>query len=658
MNLIKTLWKNPIYRCYTMLINCGYATKNGMCIITGKELLQDPLCGEKHKKEMIEKEKQNNYKQGGLYMKPGKTAMEELNIIYSGTRISWTAQNRILDRYGSAQKALITIQTNPYGLIEEITGVGFTIADNIAGNLGIEGNHPDRIQAGILHTMNEKINSFGHTCIDEEYLIYEAGKTLEVDEQLIQKEIQALITKEKLVEVGGRLATKFYYMAEEQIAGKISAMLAHNTSMPPTDFHMTSLFKDQINAINKSFQSNIFILTGPPGTGKTFTIKTILEMYEGKYIAMCAPTGKAAKRMIEQTGKPAYTIHKLLEPFYSKQTGKFEFGRNSYNSLEQDIIIVDESSMLSTWLMYKLMSAIQPHTKLILVGDTYQLPPVGAGYILGDMLASGVVPSVELNIIKRQNPGLIITNCHNIKDGKDIVTDLPDGLPERDFFFFKRNSLFDIKEEILDLLDGKLKKKFPEIDIAKDVQVISPLNEKTLCSCKQLNEEIQKELNPSPEVEKCNFKIGDKVIQTKNDYRNGIINGDIGYVRDIDMSVKTVTVEFDPIEQEEFDMQTMQRKVMVKPRMIQLDVWKNELKLAYVITVHKSQGSEWPIVILPVHKSFGTLIMQRNLLYTAISRAKQICILIGQREEVPMIIKRNHSEARNTNLKEFLKGEI
>ncbi|KKN77510.1 hypothetical protein LCGC14_0359250 [marine sediment metagenome] len=563
------------------------------------------------------------------------SAYKELDKLYLNTRISWTAKNRILDRWESPEKAVQTIKNDPYSLIEEIYGIGFTIADAIAKNLNIAHTSEKRIQAGIQHVLRDRIQMFGHTCVPVDYLVKDAAFILDLKLDLVEPEIDKLIEGLKIIKDNNMISNHFYHKAEKEIADKLLGILKHTNTLEYQSPDARTLMRDQMEAIYRVIDNNVFILTGAPGTGKTYTIKAIIDMYKGASIAMAAPTGKAAKRMIEQTGQHASTIHRLLGPYFNKMTGGFEFKHNSFNPMEYQIIIIDESSMLSTWLMYKLLDAVEENTKLIFVGDTYQLPPVGAGYILGDMLNSGIIPSVELNIIKRQDPGLIITNCHRIKDGKDIISAKG---KDKDFFFIESNSTYDMKEKILEFMDHKIKEKFPEVDILKDVQIVAPLREKTLCSCKSLNEEIQKTLNPNPYITKCRFKVGDKVIQTKNNYEMGIINGDIGYIQSIDMSNKAMVIQFEAPD-----------------RMITIDAWKNELQLAYAITCHKFQGSENKIILIPIHKSFGSLIMQRNWIYTAISRAQDVCVLIGQRAEIPKIIDRDYQIQRNTHLERFLR---
>lgn len=396
---------------------------------------------------------------------------------------------------------------------------------------------------------------------------------------------------------------------------------------------MLRLFKDQEQAVELAFKNPVCVLTGAPGTGKTTVVKTIIDQHRQKGLkaALAAPTGKAAKRLSEATGYSATTIHRLLVPV-PVPGGGFAFSHNSDNPVDTDFIAIDESSMVDIPLMSALLEAIKQGTKLLIVGDHYQLPAVGAGNVLKDIIGSKKIPSFELEKIKRQDPGFIITNCHHIKNGENIEIN---NAQSKDFFFIEENSESGIKNTILELISKRLPGAY-NIDPLKDIQTLSPLNEKTELSCKSLNMAIEERLNKNPVIEKCRFRVGTKVIQCKNDYKNEIVNGDMGVVKDINTKEQAITVEIEG------------------RREVTLPLYENDLAPAYAITIHKSQGSEWPIVIIPIHKCFGTMIMQRNLLYTAISRGKKIVILVGQRTELPKIIARNQQARRFTNLERFL----
>lgn len=551
-----------------------------------------------------------------------------LKDLLGGTKVNRGAVNQILEKWG--QDAPARIRENPYALIEAIDGIGFLTADEVARKIGYDFAGAPRVRAGIVHTLKEQAFGQGHTCLPRPKLLAEAEKILALPPERIGAELEPLAKDGLIVSVNGFVYLKSYHDDEQLIAEKLK-VLARQT-LPPGQPDYEGLAEDQKEALTKALSSGVFILTGAPGTGKTYTIKRIISSFPEGRVALAAPTGKAAKRVYEQSGRLALTIHKLLEP--QKVGGSFVFTRDAENPIAADLIVLDEVSMVDTPLMARFLEAVAPGTRLILVGDTYQLPSVGPGNILKDLIASGTIPSTELTIIKRQDEGLIIRNCHRIKNGDDIELG---NSTARDFFFLKREDEEAMQETILELVSHR----FPEsygADPLKEVQVITPLREKTALSCKALNEVFQRRLNPKPKLDGVRFKVGDKVIQTKNQYDLDIINGDIGYVRDIDARGRTITVAFENPE-----------------RVVELPLHQNDLELAYAITCHKFQGSEARIIVVPLHKSFGPLILQRNWLYTAVSRAREVCVLVGQREEVPQIIRRNHQQRRFTRLQELLR---
>jgi len=397
-----------------------------------------------------------------------------------------------------------------------------------------------------------------------------------------------------------------------------------------------NLYQDQEAALEIAKRERFCIVTGGAGTGKSTVIDAIIREHAkpGFRISLAAPSGKAAKRLSEVTGREASTIHRLLEP--SKVQGGFEFARNDRRMLDADLIVVDETSMVDISLMARFMDAVSPGTKVVLVGDHYQLPPVGPGCPFKDMLESKAVPAAELTIIKRQKDGLIVQNAHRIKSGQDILVDNGQA---RDFFFVQRDAEEAILMKIGEFFGSTLLAD-RKVDPLRDVQVISPLREKTALSCRSINAELQKRLNPSEPVSGCPFKPGDKVIQGRNDYDRNIVNGDMGFVAGINREDKVIVVNFENPD-----------------RRVKLPLHKNDLDLAYAITVHKSQGSEWPIVVMPIHRNISGRLMQRNLLYTAVTRAKNLLILIGMRDEIPRIVQRNEQGRRFSNLAEILNGK-
>lgn len=392
-----------------------------------------------------------------------------------------------------------------------------------------------------------------------------------------------------------------------------------------------NLFQDQEQAIEMIKNNRVSILTGCPGTGKTTTIKMVIDYFkqQGLRISLAAPTGKAAQRMTEATGERASTIHRLLGVEHLGNSLVFSY--HADNPLETDMVIIDETSMVNVPLMASLLDAIEDSTRLLLVGDIYQLAAIGAGNVLKDLINSKVIKYFELNQIKRQDPGLIITNCHRIKNGEMIEIDNKNS---KDFYFIEENDEQNIQSIIIDLVSKRLPEKYL-VDPVKDIQVLSPLNEKTELSCKSLNTLLENTLNKEEPIENYKFRINSKVIQTKNDYGHDIVNGDVGFVKDI--SDGTITVEFEN-----------------PSRIVDLPMYENYLQLAYALTVHKFQGSEMNVVVMPVHRGFGPMIMQRNLLYTGISRGRKIVVLVGQKDEVWKVIQRNQCQRRFTNLSTFL----
>ncbi|KJU86014.1 recombinase D [Candidatus Magnetobacterium bavaricum] len=543
-------------------------------------------------------------------------------------KLSDNVLSRIVKKYGKdAEK---TVRDNPYQLIKDIAGIGFITADSIALALGYEKEGAYRIEAAILHTLKEGAQSSGHTCMPYSYLVKNVVKVLKVNEDKIRSTLDVMIIKGSLIGENHLIALKHYYNAEVSIANNLNRLMTSDVDTVQGESNPDGLEEDQREALNKAITSKVFILTGAPGTGKTFTIKKIIEAFSGQAIVLAAPTGKAAKRIFEQTGIEAYTIHRLLGA--QMKDGRFVFAHNQDCPLHEKVVIIDEVSMVDVNLMVSLLEAIPSGAWLILVGDSYQLPSVGPGHVLKDIIQSGQIITMELTQIKRQAAGLIIRNCHRIKNGQDIIVE---NSTSEDFFILKRDLEWKIRDTVIELHHRLRVKGYDPI---RDIQILTPFRKRTELSCERFNDICQSKLNPNPATHGLLFAIGDKVIQTRNNYNLEIFNGDIGYVMGITSSRK-VKVFFDNPE----------RLIEVPP---------GELQLAYAITIHKSQGSEWPIVILPIHKSFGGFIVNRNLLYTAISRAKKKCIIVGHRDELKSIIKRNQVQRRFTHLERLLRQAI
>lgn len=551
-----------------------------------------------------------------------------LKELLDGTGVGSRARNRILEKWGKDAPA--RIRENPYALIDTFEGIGFFTADEIARKLGCEFSDASRLRAGILHTLKKQAHSHGHICLPRMYLLSEAEKILKIPPDRIDEELGPLEQDGFVIIADGFIYLECYFCDEKLIAERLKNLIDQAPAPGQPDFE--GLAEDQAKALTEAMVSGVFILTGAPGTGKTYTIKRIISSFPKARIALAAPTGKAARRVYEQSGRPCLTIHRLLEP--QRIDDDFVFTRNADNPIEADIIVLDEVSMVDTPLMARLLEAVAPGIRLILVGDRYQLPSVGPGNILKDLITSGAIPSTELTIIKRQDEGLIIRNCHRIKNGEDI--EHGDSMTQ-DFLFFEHEDEEGIREMILELVLHRFSESY-QTDMLHGVQIIAPLRERTTLSCRALNELFQQQSNTEPRIEGVYYKLGDKVIQTRNRYDLDIINGDLGYVHGIDKSNRSITVGFENPH-----------------RLIELPLYENDLELAYAVTCHKFQGSEARIVIIPIHRSFGPMIMQRNWLYTAVSRAREVCALVGQRKEVSRIIWRNRQQRRFTRLQEMLR---
>ena len=557
-----------------------------------------------------------------------------LKELFQGIRISKKAINQIVALYD--HEAPDMIRKNPYALIDLINGYGWTTADTTAQKIGFDLTGMPRVRAAIRHILTTQASNAGHTALPESDLVDKASSLLgtKVPLDVILAGVQQGIAEGKEILRDGMISIDKLYRKEVEVAAKLKALLDAYPKVSPGITSLTGLAEDQVGAFEMMCNSNVFILTGAPGTGKTFTIRYLLNSFPtGTMIAMAAPTGKAAKRMYEMSGGHAVTIHRLLEPEMTDRG--FRFTRDEYTPLEDEVVIIDEASMLDINLAHSLIKALAPGTRLILVGDVYQLPAVGPGNVLKDMINSSEIPTAELVTIKRQNPGLIIRNCHAIKNGQYIQRE--NSNPDGDLYFFKHGSDELIINTLVSLVTERLPKRFG-FDPLSDIQVLSAMRAKTALGCANLNKVLQDALNKNPPDGKLPFRIGDKVIQTVNDYNLNIINGDIGKILDIDRKKKKITVEFS-----------------LPDRLVFVPLVDNALELAYCITVHKYQGSEAPCVIIPIHPCLSAMVTQRNWLYTAISRAKELCVLIGVASEADKIVDRNRHQKRHTRLERMLR---
>ena len=580
--------------------------------------------------------------------------------------ISTTLAAKIYQQYG--RNVYRIIEENPYRLADDVAGVGFKTADEIAAKVGIHTDSDYRIRSGIFYTLMQSIGE-GHVYLLKDALTWRAGKLLEVEIDNIEKYLMDLAMEKKVVlkeaEDGVRVySSRFYYM-ELNVAKMLHDLnISEEVSRERLLERLgkiedaTGLFLDEMQkkAVMEATKQGILVLTGGPGTGKTTTINAMIRLFEseGMTILLAAPTGRAAKRMTETTGYEASTIHRLLEVSGNPEEETIGgFQRNEENPLDTDVLIIDEVSMVDLPLMNALLKAVMPGTRLILVGDQNQLPSVGPGSVLKDIIASGCFPVVMLTKIFRQaGESDIVVNAHKINRGEPVILDNK----SRDFFFLKRQEPNVIISVMLTLIQKKLP-KYVNAGIY-DIQVMTPMR-KGLLGVERLNQILQQYLNPpSPEKSEREyadrlFREGDKVMQIKNNYQlewkiqtkygltvdkgQGVFNGDMGVVREINTYEETITVEYDE-----------HRQVIYPYSMM------DELELAYAITVHKSQGSEYPAVVIPLLQGPRQL-YHRNLLYTAVTRAKKCVTLVGSEAVFQEMIRNNQDQKRNTSLAERIR---
>lgn len=570
---------------------------------------------------------------------------------------------RIYKAYGA--NTINEIKENPYKLADDIFGIGFKMADQVALSMGVAKSSEYRVASGTRYALN-RFHGSGHTYVPQEELVRSAAELLEVDETVVEDSITKLFIDKKLVveNVGGvrGVYSVPFFRAESGVARKLAQLLYFK--IPPIDMDIDSeisaveglegieLAKQQKLAVKEALTKGILVITGGPGTGKTTTIKTIISIFEkqGLEVLLAAPTGRAAKRMQEATGRDAKTIHRLLEFGYGDSDEEMFFQKNEDSPLECDVIIVDEVSMIDILLMNNLLKAVAEGTRVILVGDVDQLPSVGPGNVLRDIIESGVMPVVRLDEIFRQaESSMIVVNAHKINRGEPPVISSKNS----DFFLIRQENQESIVSTIIELCTERLP-KYTGLDFCEGIQVLSPMK-KGLCGVLNLNRELQQALNPrnrsKPEkpYKEVVFRVGDKVMQIKNNYKmkwkslndgkkegEGVFNGDLGIILNIDNEDQYMEVIFD-------------RERLVRYDFTMLD----ELEHAYALTVHKSQGSEFPVLVMPL--TFGPpMLMTRNLLYTGLTRAKSMVVLVGKEHFLHQMINNNRISARNSGLRERL----
>ncbi len=578
-------------------------------------------------------------------------AVKEVMLFLQGHKMSTGLAIKIYKQYGD--DAIAMVQENPYRLARDIWGIGFLTADKIARDMGLPADSPHRMAAGVVYALNEATND-GHVYVPRNEMIVQAAELLRLEgaadgiEAAIDRlhgagdvQIDYLPSGDQTVEIEAVYLPPLYY-AEVGSVKRLQLMLDAPDSRLPDLQHVhwgpflaslmgesrVRLTDQQTSAVQQALTSKVSILTGGPGTGKTTTLRTVIAgLLTTKHsFLLCSPTGRAAKRLSEATGQPAQTIHRLLG--YSPADG---FTQNEENPLNTDMVIVDEASMIDLSLFYNLLKAIAPNTHLLLVGDVDQLPSVGAGDVLRDVIRSGVVPVTRLEAIFRQEGGsMIIRNAHRINQGQQ-----PDTRNESDdFFFFGADEPEAAAELVVDIVQNRLPARF-DVDPLDDVQVLVPMY-RGRAGVDALNQSLQEKLNPPGRRAERRlmgrlFRVGDKVMQTRNNYDKEVYNGDIGRVYSFDFEEQSMMVRIDgrtvPYDFSECD----------------------ELVHAYAISVHKSQGSEYPVVVMPLLTQHY-MMLQRNLLYTAITRARQKVVLVGTRKAIAIAVRNDKIAQRYSGL--------
>lgn len=566
---------------------------------------------------------------------------------------------KVYKKYG--YRTIDIIKENPYRMAEDIAGIGFKTADRIAYSMGIPTDSPNRVKSGIKYILSESLLD-GNVFMPKDSLIRQAGEILSVDEEMVDNCLRELQIEHKVFNenIDGTDAVYLMtmYYTEISAAKKLLELSFFHDDADlrkiddkidaVEDLSGICLAKQQRTAVIEAMREGVLVITGGPGTGKTTIIHTIIQIFKssGMEVVLAAPTGRAAKRMTETTGIEAKTIHRMLGVAYADDdNGRQKFDKNETETIEADVIIIDEVSMVDMQLFNNLLKAIEPGTRLILVGDANQLPSVAAGNVLKDIIKSKKIKVVRLTEIFRQaRESAIITNAHKINSGEEPVMNGNN----TDFFFVNAQYAPEVPGKIVELITKRLP-KFTGVDSFSDMQVLTPVRKGDIGAA-GLNKTLQKALNPPSDGKKeyetssCTFREGDKVMQIKNNYNiswkienrlgkviddgTGIYNGDMGIIKSINKQAETITVLFDDMRQAVYEFTAL-----------------DELELAYAVTIHKSQGSEYPVVIIPIH-SGPPMLMSRNLLYTAVTRAKKFVIIVGLKSSVNRMVANDREVSR------------
>lgn len=585
--------------------------------------------------------------------------MREVMLFLQTYGITALFASKIYNKFG--RSAINLVKENPYMLAEEIDGIGFLTADKVARAMGVELNSPLRINASVQYILKQSASE-GHTYLPKDVLVQQVKKMTGVQDDVADNAITELALKDKaaVVEYDGKKCVYYeaFYYAEKYIANKLISMMSQTIYTKKHDPKLVEacceayerenkikLHVEQFNAVKMAVEMPASIITGGPGTGKTTIIKCLLDIFDKMDLRteLAAPTGRAAKRMAQTTGRTAQTLHRLLEYDYNGDDS-YSFSRNDSNPLDCDVLIIDEMSMVDTMLMFYALKASSVTMKIIFVGDEDQLPSVGPGNVLHDLLASNAVPYTKLVEIYRQdNQSTIVTNAHKINHGEMPTISSKQG----DFFLMKRQTPQSIVDTLVDTVVRRLNDYYGYEPI-KDIQVLSPTR-KGIAGVNNLNKVLQAALNP-PEYNKNEyeyrdniFREGDRIMQIKNDYTiewesesshgTGIFNGDMGVIRTIDADNDSMLVEMD-------DGKVIDYRFS----------WLDEIELAYAATVHKSQGNQFPVVVMPLAGG-SNMLFSRSLLYTGITRAEKLVILVGREDVLRFMVENNYKSVRYTGLK-------